>query len=250
MNFYNTTTFSNSSSSVIRGNGKLASENRQMLKNFTKVSVEDIISLVITRGDKCLITIIAESNIIPLVKIQLRGSELRVFLEGSIITSGEVQVLMTVKDPLEKISVSGASKALAHGVMTSSVELSSSGTSYLIAGGQTLKKVEVSASGASNCVCETDMFAEKIFIDVSGTANVEMNAAKHNAIDASGASSVKLRGDSEKAKVDMSGTSSLKMNAPSEEVTGSCFGCSSIKLKGQSKKVDVDCSGCAKLTRG
>lgn len=71
---------SSCSKDTINGSGDLVSESRN-ISNFTKVKIDGVFEVMITQGDVPSVEIIANENIINMVKTVVGGNELKLYLD-------------------------------------------------------------------------------------------------------------------------------------------------------------------------
>lgn len=72
----------------IKGTGYLVVHDRQADQSFTRVSVQQSITLYISQGKTEGITVEADDNIIPYIKTEIKNGQLNIFLDPEVIVRG------------------------------------------------------------------------------------------------------------------------------------------------------------------
>ena len=72
----------------IKGTGYLVVHDRQADQPFTRVSVQQSITLYISQGKTEGITVEADDNIIPYIKTEIKNGQLNIFLDPEVIVRG------------------------------------------------------------------------------------------------------------------------------------------------------------------
>ncbi len=144
---------------------------------------------------------------------------------------------------LEDLKISGASSVKAETpIKTESISLNMSGASHLKMELTASSHLETNLSGA--CIADIRIKAKSIDSKLSGASTINFNGnAENQKIETSGASNYKaFELLSKKAEVKASGASNIEIDV-NEEVTGRASGASSLKYKGNPTKSDTDSSG-------
>jgi len=144
---------------------------------------------------------------------------------------------------LDELKISGSSSVKAETPIESeSILLNMSGASHLKMELIASNHLETNLSGAS--FADIQIKAKSIDSELSGASTLKFNGnAENQKIETSGASSYKAFDLlSKKAEVEASGASNIEINV-NEEVRGKASGASSLKYKGNPTKSDTDASG-------
>lgn len=156
----------------IKGTGYLVVHDRQAEQPFTRVSVQQSITLYISQGKTEGITVEADDNIIPYIKTEIKDGQLNVFLDPEVIVRRYTAMNVSVSMPvITDINVTAAGRL--------------EGSSLF-----TVNKLEIVASGAGN-----------VKLEVKGS---EVD------VEASGAARLELKGEVEHVDLEMSSASTLK----------------------------------------
>lgn len=205
----------------VKGNGK-AEEVSRTLGEFDRVEVGSAFQVEASEGSQTSVKVFADSNLLPLIKTEVKNRTLKVWIDGSIssnsplkltlsapkinsmVTSGATQVNLKLSSIHDlNLDGSGASKVKVSGAV-SSLTCELSGASHVEVPQSTLSKLEANLSGASS-------------LKVSGT--VDLLTA-----DLSGASSIQGGMSGREANVKLSGASNGTFGAftkVAKEVSGS-----------------------------
>ena len=156
----------------IKGTGYLVVHDRQADQLFTRVSVQQSITLYISQGKTEGITVEADDNIIPYIKTEIKNGQLNIFLDPEVIVRGYTAMNVSVSMPvITDINVAAAGRL--------------EGSSPF-----TVNKLEIVASGA-------------------GSVKLEVKGSEVD-VEASGAARLELKGEVEQFDLEMSSAATLK----------------------------------------
>jgi len=189
----------------VNGNGQTATEQRTV-PAFTKLEVSGAINAGMTIDGPQAASVTADSNIVPIILTEVRGSTLVVRPKEDYDARTPVSVAITVAG-LTAIEVTGASTVTASGYQGGDLALDASGASTIRASGR-VESVDAEASGASHLRL-FDLAATDADVGASGASSVEVQVSGTLSGDASGASTVRYRGNPT-VKVGTSGASSVR----------------------------------------
>jgi hypothetical protein len=218
-------TFNVSSGPQLKGSGVSKTEERAV-GGFTQIEVAGAIQLEVTVGPATSVVVTTDDNILPHVVTQSSGDRLRIAIDASYSTSLGVKVKATTPN-LAMLRVSGASTCTLNDVAAEQFELELSGASACQLDGD-VDTLDVTVSGASRAtlvgtadeltidcsgasrVEATDMPADRVTATVAGASTALVTAAEELIATASGASTVRYRGEPAKVRDDISGASTIK----------------------------------------
>ena len=156
----------------IKGTGYLVVHDRQADQPFTRVSVQQSITLYVSQGKTEGITVEADDNIIPYIKTEIKNGQLNIFLDPEVIVRGYTAMNVSVSMPIiTDINVAAAGRL--------------EGSSPF-----TVNKLEIVASGA-------------------GSVKLEVKGSEVD-VEASGAARLELKGEVEQFDLEMSSAATLK----------------------------------------
>ncbi len=141
----------------IKGTGYLLVQARDASKPFTKISVQQGITLYLKQGTEFGITIEADDNIISHVKTEIKNGQLNVFLDPNVIIRSFTAMNVSVATPeITDLDVSSAARLI--------------GSSPL-----RVDKLELSASGAA--VVKLEVEGKELDVEASNAAKLELKGA-------------------------------------------------------------------------
>lgn len=208
-----------------RGSGNKQVEERNV-KSFVALEVSGGFEVILKQGTSEALTIEADDNLMKYIVSEVRGGELRIFTEGSVSPKTKMKAYVTFVK-LDEIDISGAVKLIAEsklsfnklmlegsGASDIEMELSAERIEADLSGASELNligsvsNIELECSGASK-IYAADLESESVRLDLSGASYIEVFAKESLIIDASGASSVRYKGNPEKLVTNTSGASKV-----------------------------------------
>ena len=114
------------SSTTVKGNGEVKAERRDVA-SATALKLAGRIEADIRIGATPSLEIEADSNLLPLVRTEVKGDTLRVWIDGRIDTDNPVRVRYTVAK-LEELNVAGSGRTQVSGLDGGSFKLVSAGS--------------------------------------------------------------------------------------------------------------------------
>ncbi|WP_292270022.1 head GIN domain-containing protein [Butyricimonas sp.] len=156
----------------IKGTGYLLVQARDAKQSFTKVSVQQGITLYLKQGTEFGITIEADDNIISYVKTEIKNGQLNVFLDPNVIIRSFTAMNVSVATPdITDINVESAARLI--------------GSSPL-----KVNKLDINASGAA--VVKLEVEGKELDVEASNAAKLELKGAvDHLELELSSAATLK-----------------------------------------------------------
>lgn len=189
-----------------KGSGNIKSETRNV-SGFKTIDGGGAIVLEVAVGKEFAVEVEADDNLLPLVKTEVSGNELKIFTEDRISTRNEMRVRISMPE-LEALNLSGASNGTVSDINTDSLKLEASGASKIFINGNA-RTLRADASGASKIDAE-NLSTENADVEASGASSVRVNAVNDLQADASGASNIVYTGEPKNIRENSSGASSVK----------------------------------------
>ena len=227
---------------VITGSGTVITREFDY-SDFTKLEVGYAFNAEISRSDSYLVKISLDDNLFEYLDIEQSDDTLRISMKpGNIYSKTQQHAVITLPD-LERLELSGASKAYVSD-FTSSHDLvmvisgaSSMDISNMISGNTYLE-----ISGASKI--DGTFTMKDVAFDISGASSVTLEGSADNmSLDASGASSVDLSAlNSDNAQINLSGASRATVNA-SGQLSGDLSGASILEYLDNPTIINFTSSG-------
>lgn len=177
---------------MVRGSGVVASEEREV-SGFDSVAVEGVGELYVEPTGTESLTIEAEDNILPLLRSRVLDGELVLDLEpGTGISTTEPIIYRLTVAGLNSISASGSPEVDARGIVGDELTVSSSGTSKVRMTGN-VTDLRLHASGTSS-FSGRQLQSQNAAVEVSGSAEVLVNATDALSVEVSGTADVRYVG--------------------------------------------------------
>ena len=192
----------------VRGNGNPVIIERKV-PSFNKVEISGAFYVKIIVGEKAGVKIRAESNLLKYIETEVNNGTLEISSSRYLSPRSKLMIKVTTPE-LKSVESSGVNKIVVVNVDTPDFRVSCSGASEIKLKGK-VKKLTAEVSGASSLIAEK-LLAEYVSLDVSGASDAYVFASKILSAEASGASSIRYRGNPEKIETDVSGVSSIAKN--------------------------------------
>jgi len=190
------------------GNGKVVKVEKTDIKPFTEVEVGGVFDVLISQGEKHMVIIETDENLVDLVTAKVKDD--RLYLDAAGIEKATKLLITVVSPKYTSIVGHGASNYNTEGVInTESIYLLFSGASNAKLNIVASDKIEAEISGA--CDIELVGSAEKFEVEISGAAHLDAEEliATVTEIEASGVSNVTAFAV-EKGDAEVSGVSDVK----------------------------------------
>lgn len=212
----------------IRGNGQIITQNLA-LTGFNSIDIGDAANIYLTQDSAYSVIIKTDENLLPYIVAQIEDGELDIDQKNGVNLRPSDQIDIYISMPtIQKISVSGAStlkgqnRIVQNGELSldlsgasdgslelraPSVKLDVSGASTLNLSGET-RDIKGQISGASTLKA-FELKSENTNIDASGASTGQVFASVSLTAGASGASSIRYKGDA-KTSISANGAGSVK----------------------------------------
>ena len=213
-----------------RGSGNIVPETKSV-SGFRTIEVSGAIDVYVKQDSTTSVKVETDDNLQQYIRVETNGSTLEIYTEGGVNLRPTNKVKVYVSNPtFDGFDISGASSVTSESQISSperiSLQLSGasqgrleinaprvivdiSGASGADLRGRT-KDLEANAGGASE-IRGYDLLTENASIDVSGASQLEVYASVRLEGEASGASSVRYRGNASN-NVKSSGASNVGKN--------------------------------------
>lgn len=187
------------------GSGVRMEEARQ-IEAFTELDVRGSVNVFVHAGSAPGARVVGDDNLVPRVRTELHGEQLRVYVDGSYATGNPLTVFLTTPS-LREIELSGSSAVQADGLSEDAFVFAVSGSGKLTAVGKG-KTLQANVSGSG----EIDTIALPVAdasVNVSGSGRVRSTATSSLAADVSGSGSVRYGGEPGDVDKEVSGSGSI-----------------------------------------
>jgi hypothetical protein len=198
---------------TISGNSKVVNQYRN-ITGFNSVNVVGAYEVYLKKGEKELLEIVADENLLPVITSEVSDSVLKISHEKIIIRSKSLKLIITYKN-ISSLNFSGATELSGDSCLSFNnlnINLSGAGKIDLslhanrlnasISGGADIdfngdaNQLEVNITGAAN-LNTLMLAANNCKIDISGFGKAKVNALKKLEVNISGAGKVEYKGNPE-----------------------------------------------------
>lgn len=190
----------------VKGNRDLITENRK-IDDFNNIEISGQFFVDIEVGQKLDIVIIAESNLVKLIKTNVKKKTLYISSLENLRPTEDLKILISVPK-LNGIECSGFNDIVAKGVDSHEFDIDLSGAGSIKIAGIT-KFLNIDISGAADLQAKK-LITKNISINVSGAANAEIYASNSCNADISGVGYIELYGNAENVYTDISNTATFE----------------------------------------
>jgi hypothetical protein len=153
----------------VEGNYDLEEETRQ-LPVFDRISNEGDFAVYIIQDGLSEVTIEAESNLIPHIRTQVKGTELEIDSKENLRNNYPMKIYVHTTD-IKEVNLSGSGLIETEEVTTGDVEIHLSGSGYMLFTGTT-DNIDCSVSGSGSV--DIGVTAGQIDADISGSGDIEL----------------------------------------------------------------------------
>lgn len=213
----------------VQGNGAIKTENRSV-GSFSRVSVGGAIKVYVTQGSDFSVRIETDENLLGLVETEVSGDELKIRPQQryGLNPSGEIKVYVSAP-AFKRLEASGASNIYSQGRITLSETL------------------DIDVTGASHA--ELELRAPGVEADLSGASSLKLSGETRDfSLDGSGASTIYCYDlKAENVEVEVSGASNAELFA-SVKLDAHASGAANIRYRG-SAAVSQHTSGAGSVNK-
>lgn len=192
----------------VAGNGDIIHDVRS-LEDFSAIEIGGALPLVFEVGPVSEVTVVADENITPFIHTEVDNGKLEIGVQNGVNLrpTRSIKILVTGPD-LEKLDISGASRATLKGLDEVRLTVDGSGAAKIEAEGRATH-LDVDLTGA--CTLDASGLAsDAVTIDLSGASSANVEARRSIEGEVTGASRITYSGSAEKIAIDTSGASTVK----------------------------------------
>lgn len=192
--------------SGVKGSGNIAVEKRNA-RDFSSVDVGGAFVVEIESGKDFSLEVEADDNLLPLVTTEVKNGTLRIDSNQRFSTGKRIKVRVSAPD-IERLEVSGASKATLNNVDNENLVVDVGGASGVIVKGST-GVLTVDMGGASR-INASELVTKKTVVDGGGASSAKVNVTEELIVDLGGASRLTYKGSPAEIKKSVSGASRIR----------------------------------------
>lgn len=214
---------------TIKGSGDVVTQDRKVENTFNEIEAYNAIKVVVELGDEHSVKVEADDNLLEYIVTEVRGNTLTTKLKSGKNYRHNTKMIVHITMPeLARIDVSGAA------MVTSKSTFSGD-------------KLRIDASGAARV--EVGFNGENIMADVNGAAKVELFGSSTNAdYEASGAGSIYAKAMKAKnVEASASSAGSIKLTA-TESLDAEANSAGSIRYDGNPSKIYTDSNSAGSIS--
>ncbi len=197
----------NSTGQYLKGSGKINTISRD-LSGYQRIQVGiGAFDVDYKSGKPYSLTITGDDNIIPLIKTEVSGGELKLSLPRSY--SSKIPITLSIASPeLEAITVEGSSTVRLNSIQSSNLFIHSSGTADISASGQVeILKIRLFGTGDLNL---KKLIADEVQVKIEGSGDVVLTARKSLTATVSGTGDLVYFGRPKQVHTDISGVGDIE----------------------------------------
>lgn len=197
------------------------------VSSFSKLKSTSAIKVILTIGDKESVTFEAEEAVLPKLKAEVKGGELKLYTDGNVNTKKQMVAYVTAKsissldaESASSIEVTNAVNADVMNLVASSagsikLELNAKQVIANVDGAGSIKvkgatsSLKANASGAGSLKA-LELKSEKVVVTASGAGSANVNAIQSLDATANSAGSVTYIGEPKEKKINNSISGNIK----------------------------------------
>jgi hypothetical protein len=179
-----------SSGPQTQGSGKLTTVTRQV-GSFKKVQLDGSLDADISIGKKSDLKIVGDDNIVPMVKSEIKGDTLRIYIEGNYSTHNPLKVSFSMPE-LQGAALNGSGDLAIHGFHGKELNLALRGSGDVTADGSA--DTLVTSLAGSGDFHLFGLPARNVHISIHGSGDAEVNATSSLQAAISGSGDIRYKG--------------------------------------------------------
>lgn len=189
-----------------RGSGTPKTETRTV-GAFRAIGLEGALRADITVGAPQLVELSGDDNIVPLIVTEVAEQRLRIAPKKPVAPKLELSARIATP-ALTALAASGSAAIELRGVTGDAFGLDTTGTARVTASG-TAKKLTIHVSGSAS-IDATQLHADDVTVDVSGSAELDVYATGVLDVHISGSAKVRYGGSPREVRKSISGAGTLE----------------------------------------
>lgn len=205
---------------TVRGSGNVVTETREV-SGFDKISIEYPARVIISQTGKETLTIDAEDNVLPGLKTEVKGNELRIYYkaeDGEHVNPTKMPVITITATELVALHFSSAGDSTVEGLESEDLDIDLSGAGSLKLNDIAVNNLSVNLSGAGSATASGT--ADDLDLVISGFGSFNGKDLQTNTTDVniSGAGSATVRVE-DSLDATISGAGSVNYYGSPEDVS-------------------------------
>jgi hypothetical protein len=189
----------------VRGSGKVTTVTRPV-GSFKSVQLDGSLDADITVGKQTALKISGDDNIVPLVKTEIRGDTLRIYVDGSYSTHNPLKISFAMPE-LKAAALNGSGDLAIHAFRGKELKLELKGSGDLMAEGSA-DTLFTSIMGSG----DLHLFrlpARNVHISIHGSGDAEVNASSSLEAAIAGSGDISYKGRPKSVKPAIAGSGDI-----------------------------------------
>ncbi|MCE1253282.1 MAG: DUF2807 domain-containing protein [Anaerolineae bacterium] len=220
------------SSTIIRGSGNVASEDR-VVDDFDAVDMAEAAQVIITQGEPQSVRVEADDNLIQYIRTEVRGHTLHIYKDPmdvlSINTRRSPRIYITVKN-VSALKLSGSGSISSEKIQSDDLNLDLSGSGDINLNGLNAASLDVDISGSGSCELEGKVNHQSIHLSGSGRYLASQLDSRNTQIDISGSGKADVL-TKETLDMHVSGSGDILYSGNPDKVTQDITGSGKVRSK-------------------
>lgn len=176
-------------SNGVQGSGNVVTEQRQVSQNFTHVSVSTSLDVVIEQGNNVSVNVEADDNLQELIKTEVDGNELKVFVDGNMGNATKAEITIQMPKIKGLSCSSSASLETKHTITADNLSLKVSSSADMMISVKA-RNITCDTGSSGDLAIEGSTNSLTVESSSSSTVNASRLTAQNVTVDASSSSSV------------------------------------------------------------
>ena len=195
---------------VIEGSGNIITDSRQ-IKAFTDLTINVPATIRVDNQAASFLSIMADDNIIPVIKSDLKNNHLTITTTQSFKTKNTIEIILGTKQ-LQQLQLSTNPNVTLNNLQGNKFTLKTKGISYLIANGN-VTHLDINISGSHKLNLQ-DLQSQKVSLTMTGSNNIQLNAQQSLDIHAKGISTIRYSGQPHSITKQTTGITNIRRIEP------------------------------------
>ena len=193
---------------VVEGNGKVVKQKRE-ISNFSKIEISGSAIITCKAESETSLSVEAESNLMDMLKTQVKGNTLCIWVEGSFSSNEKIKIACSTQT-IKSIKVSGSASLDVEDLSENEVDVRVSGSGSVdLEGDANTLNAQISGSGSVDCAC---FDTKNATLQVSGSGSIIARVKENLDASVSGSGRIKVKGSPSQTRISESGAGKVKVS--------------------------------------
>jgi hypothetical protein len=191
---------------VIEGSGNIMTESRQ-INDFTKLTLNMPATIRVDNQAASFLSIMADDNIIPIIKSDLKNNHLTITTTQSFKTKNTIEIILGTKQ-LQQLNLESSTQVTLNKLQGDKLMIDVKGISTIIANGN-LTHLNINLSGSHKLNFQA-LKSQMVSLNTKGSNIVNINAQQSLDIKVKGISTIRYSGNPKSITKQVLGISNIK----------------------------------------